>query len=137
MKNYGQYSAAIKSLQMAAGQAAGGYHMSADDLHSVRLALRDFRGLLDSYDDAQAAALRLDGGSGAGGYSPAVLLKDSGGYVALVYRPQAGAFTERGAIERATDALDSRSYLSEDWTAYTNAGASLDWYQGEGFTLAI
>lgn len=137
MKNYGNYSAAIKSLQMAAEQAAGGYHMSADDLHSVRLAMRDFQGLLDQHDDVQAAALRLDNGSGEGGYSPAVLLKSGADYVALVYLPQSGSFTERGAIERATDAIDSKGYLSEDWINYTNAAGAMEYLQREGFKLAI
>lgn len=137
MEKYGNYSAAVKSLQTAAEQAAGGYHLSADDLHNVRLAMRDFQGLLDQHDDVQAAALKLDNGSEEGDYGPAVLLKDGGGYVAIVYRPQAGAFTERGAIERASDAIDSRGYLSEDWTNYTNAGAGLEYLQREGFTLAI
>lgn len=133
MKNYGKYSAAIKSLQTAAEQATGGYHLSADDLHNVRLAMRDIQGLLDEYDDVQAAALKFDEGS----YSPAVLLKDRSGYAALVHRPQAGAFTKRGAIERATDAIDSKGYLSDDWTCYTNAAADMEYLQREGFRLAI
>jgi hypothetical protein len=134
MTNYGKYAAAVKTVQMASEQEAGGYYMSANDLHSLRLAMRDIQQILDNHKDIQAGTLKNE----QGGFSPVVLLQDYGrNYLAYVYQPQAGEFTERGAIERATDAIDSKSFLSDDWTAYTNAGATMEWLEREGFGLAL
>ena len=131
MTDYGRYNATVKTVQEAATQANGGYHFSASDIRALRYAMRDLQGILDKHDDPREAALKLS----SGGYAPAVLLKDGSGYVAFVYNPQAGEFTEQGAQERASDAIDNKGYLSDDWTNNTNAPAPVDSYEREGFSL--
>ena len=131
MTNYGKYGAAVKTVQMAAEQAAGGYHMSAGDLRTLRLAVDDLQQILDGHRDARGAALRYEDG----GYSPAVLLKEGADYIALVYTPQAGEFTKEGAIERAEDAIDATSYTADSWTHYTNSAGGLDYFKREGFSF--
>lgn len=127
-REYGRYNSTVKTVLDMVEQANGGYHIAASDARALRYAIADLQAIVDKYPIEAA----LKGGEG---YSPAVLVKDGADYMAYIYTPQVGAFTKHGSLERAGDAIDSRDYLNNSWTAYTNGPATLEWLQGEGFTL--
>ncbi len=48
MEKYKQYAATVKTVQLVAGQAAGGYHLSKHDLDALREAIKDLQSILDT-----------------------------------------------------------------------------------------
>lgn len=47
MSKYGQYSAAVKTVQLVAEQAANGWHLSEHDLEALKNAIADMQSLYD------------------------------------------------------------------------------------------
>lgn len=45
MKNYKQYSALVKTVQVTCEQMAGGYHLSESDLQALKTAIEDLQSI--------------------------------------------------------------------------------------------